>query len=230
MKPDNFLLGDDKRPSTIFLIDFGLGKLYQDPRTGAHIPFRDSKRLTGTARYASIPTHMGFEQSRRDDLEGISYIMLYFLKGQLPWQGLPAVSKEDKYKKILDAKVENTGEILCRDLPSTFAGHAVDELRTMVEYCRSLAFDETPDYSHLCELIRAAFTRHELEWDYKYDWVASPIVNTETSSKLPLSDTSKALFHFNANKEENKDNLVNEKKLKGEIRQMQEVPVIVMEG
>lgn len=124
MKPDNFLLGDDKRPSTIFLIDFGLGKLYQDPRTGLHIPFRDSKRLTGTARYASIPTHMGFEQSRRDDLEGVSYIMLYFLRGSLPWQGLPAADKEEKYRKIMDVKVQNSSQSLCQGLPGIECVHA----------------------------------------------------------------------------------------------------------
>lgn len=230
MKPDNFLMGCDRQQWKVFIIDFGLAKLYRDPRTGKHIAFRDKKRLTGTARYASIPTHMGHEQGRRDDLEGVCYIMLYFLKGQLPWQGLPAVSKEDKYKKILDAKVENTGEILCRGLPGKLAEHVVDELRTMVEYCRGLAFDETPDYARLQELVRKAFARNELEWDHKYDWMVSPVVNTETSSKLPLSDASKVLFHFNANKEENKDNLVNEKKLKEESRQMQEFPVIAMEG
>ena len=118
MKPDNFLIGDERRSSTIFLIDFGLAKFYCDPRTGKHIDYKTKKRLTGTARYASIPTHMGMEQSRRDDLEGICYIMMYFLKGRLPWQGLPATKKEEKYRMIMEYKIQNTSEILCRGFPS----------------------------------------------------------------------------------------------------------------
>jgi serine/threonine protein kinase len=119
MKPDNFLIGGDRQQGTIYVLDFGLAKLYRDPKTGKHISFRDNKRLTGTARYASIPTHTGFEQGRRDDLEGICYIMLYFIKGHLPWQGLPAINKEDKYRKIMNAKIENNSEILTKGLPST---------------------------------------------------------------------------------------------------------------
>lgn len=117
MKPDNFLIGDDKRAATIFLIDFGLAKHYKDPRTGEHIPYKTKKSLTGTARYASIPTHMGIEQGRRDELEGICYIMMYFLKGALPWQSLQAQTKEEKYNLIMVHKIKATSQILCRGFP-----------------------------------------------------------------------------------------------------------------
>lgn len=117
MKPDNFLIGDEKNASTIFIIDFGLAKLYKDPQTGRHIPYKTKKHLTGTARYASIPTHMGLEQGRRDDLEGICYIMMYFLRGSLPWQGLQAINKEDKYKLIMDCKMKTESEVLCKGFP-----------------------------------------------------------------------------------------------------------------
>jgi serine/threonine protein kinase len=85
MKPDNFLMGLNSRRAQVYMIDFGLSKRYKDPKTGLHIPYKDTKSLTGTARYASVNVHCGVEQARRDDLESIGYIILYFLKGNLPW-------------------------------------------------------------------------------------------------------------------------------------------------
>src|SRR5262249_21060156 len=90
-QPDNFLLGRSAATrNTVFLIDFGLAKKYSDSRTLQHIPLRLNKQLTGTARYASLNTHIGLEQSRRDDLESLGYMLVYFMKGALPWQGLKA--------------------------------------------------------------------------------------------------------------------------------------------
>jgi len=115
IKPENFVIGIHEKSNQIYIIDFGLAKKYRDGLYD-HIPYREKKPLTGTARYASINSHMGIEQSRRDDLESIGYLMVYFIKKQLPWQGC-VVSKE-KYNKILDKKLLIPAEVLCKGLPS----------------------------------------------------------------------------------------------------------------
>ena len=116
IKPENFALGIGKRANVIYVLDFGLAKRYRDPKTKKHIPFVcvtvlirsycENKSLTGTPRYASINNHMGREQSRRDDLESLGYVLIYFLKGRLPWQGMTAKRKEERYEKIMRCKVD----------------------------------------------------------------------------------------------------------------------------
>ena len=97
IKPDNFLMGIGRHCNKLYVIDFGLAKKYYDSKKSAHIPYRDDKSLTGTARYASINAHSGIEQSRRDDIEGLGYVLMYFNRGSLPWQGLKAATKKQKY-------------------------------------------------------------------------------------------------------------------------------------
>ena len=99
-QPDNFLVGSDPLDSTVYMIDYGLAKKYRDMRTHQHFPYQENRDLTGTVRYTSINAHLGIEQSRRDDLESLGYVMLYFLRGSLPWQGMKANSKRDKYQSV----------------------------------------------------------------------------------------------------------------------------------
>jgi len=162
IKPDNFLMGLTKRSNQVNIIDFGLAKKYRDPRTHVHIPYCENKNLTGTARYASVNTHMGIEQSRRDDLESLGYVLLYFLRGSLPWQGLQAATKKQKYEKISEKKMKTPFEVLCKGFPQEFV--------TYFEYVRSLRFDEKPDYAYLRRLFRDLFAKEGWNWDFVFDW------------------------------------------------------------
>ncbi|PKA57255.1 Casein kinase I isoform delta-like [Apostasia shenzhenica] len=162
IKPDNFLMGLGRRANQVYIIDFGLAKKYRDTSTHQHIPYRENKNLTGTARYASMNTHLGIEQSRRDDLESLGYVLMYFLRGSLPWQGLKAGTKKQKYEKISERKVSISIEALCRGYPSEFASY--------FHYCRSLRFDDKPDYAYLKRIFRDLFIREGFQFDYVFDW------------------------------------------------------------
>uniref|UniRef100_A0A673J6Z1 non-specific serine/threonine protein kinase n=1 Tax=Sinocyclocheilus rhinocerous TaxID=307959 RepID=A0A673J6Z1_9TELE len=162
IKPDNFLMGLGKKGNLVYIIDFGLAKKYRDARTHQHIPYRENKNLTGTARYASINTHLGIEQSRRDDLESLGYVLMYFNLGSLPWQGLKAATKRQKYERISEKKMSTPIEVLCKGYPSEFS--------TYMNLCRSLRFDDKPDYSYLRQLFRNLFHRQGFSYDYVFDW------------------------------------------------------------
>jgi len=118
IKPDNFVMGINDYENKVFIIDFGLSKKYKSNSKGTHIPFKTNKNMTGTARYCSINTHLGFEQSRRDDLESIGYVLMYFLKGVLPWQGLRIKPEDDQYVKICEKKQIVKLNELCAEFPS----------------------------------------------------------------------------------------------------------------
>ncbi|KAI9219626.1 casein kinase [Blastocladiella britannica] len=169
IKPDNFLMGLGRRGNLVNVIDFGLAKKYRDPRTHLHIPYRENKNLTGTARYASVNTHLGVEQSRRDDLESLGYVLMYFCRGSLPWQGLKAATKKQKYDRIMEKKMTTSAETLARGFPNEFAIY--------LNYCRSLRFDDRPDYSYLRRLFRELFVREGYSYDYVFDWTVLKFEN-----------------------------------------------------
>ncbi|XP_073001372.1 casein kinase 1-like isoform X1 [Typha latifolia] len=162
IKPDNFLMGLGRKANQVYIIDYGLAKKYRDLQTHKHIPYRENKNLTGTARYASVNTHLGVEQSRRDDLESLGYVLMYFLRGCLPWQGLKAGTKKQKYDKISEKKMLTPVEVLCKSYPSEFISY--------FHYCRSLRFEDKPDYSYLKRLFRDLFIREGYQFDYVFDW------------------------------------------------------------
>ena len=174
VKPDNFLMGLGKRANQVNIIDFGLAKKYRDPKTHQHIPYRENKNLTGTARYASINTHLGIEQSRRDDLESLGYVLMYFLRGSLPWQGLKAATKKQKYEKISERKMSTPVEVLCKSFPPEFV--------TYFQVCRSLRFEDKPDYSYMRKLFRDLFIREGYQYDYVFDWTILKYQQTQSQA------------------------------------------------
>ena len=162
VKPDNFLIGLGKKADTVFLIDFGLAKKYRDSKTQNHIPYRDGKNLTGNARYTSVNTHLGIEQSRRDDIEGLAYVLIYFLRGNLPWQGIAAATKKEKYERIAQGKMETSAEDLCAGFPNEFA--------MILNYAKALGFEDRPDYEYLKTIFRDLMDRERIENDSVFDW------------------------------------------------------------
>lgn len=162
VKPDNFLIGTGARKHVCHIIDFGLAKKYQDPRSGRHIPYLEGKNLTGTARYASINTHLGIEQSRRDDIESLGFVLMYFLRGSLPWQGLKATTKKQKYQRILERKQATHPDQLCKGYPTEF--------KEYFAHCLSLGFEDRPDYRYLKRKFKELFERQSFEDDGVFDW------------------------------------------------------------
>ena len=162
IKPDNFVMGLNKENANLFLLDFGLAKKYRSSKTLEQYPYIKKKKLTGTARYASIHALEEMEQSRRDDLESVGYVLMYFLRGNLPWQGLKIKSKEDRYKKILDKKKETTSEQLCKNFSDVF--------REYLEYSRNLEYKETPKYEIYKNKFYDLVCKMGDNFDFVYDW------------------------------------------------------------
>ncbi|KAK0421206.1 hypothetical protein QR680_015112 [Steinernema hermaphroditum] len=174
IKPDNFLMGLGKKGNLVYIIDFGLAKKYRDSRTQYHIPYREHKNLTGTARYASVNTHLGVEQSRRDDMESLGYVFMYFNRGSLPWQGLKAATKRQKYDKISEKKMSTSVQELCAGYPDAFSSY--------LSYCKRLGFEDAPDYNYVRMLFRGVFDRCHYTYDYVYDWNLLKLAKTTPHS------------------------------------------------
>ncbi|KAH9017926.1 kinase-like domain-containing protein, partial [Lactarius pseudohatsudake] len=125
--------------------------------TYKHIPLNTNLGLTGTATFASINSHLGSELGRRDDMESLAYMLIYFLRGRLPWQGLPNGSR-----RIVKCKQRTTPRDLCQGLPVEFC--------TFLEYCRSLGFEEKPDYGYISDLFKNLSSRESFQNVVVFDW------------------------------------------------------------
>lgn len=209
IKPDNFLMGIGKRGNQVNIIDFGLAKKYRDPKTHLHIPYRENKNLTGTARYTSINTHLGVEQARRDDLESLAYVLMYFLRGALPWQGLKAATKKQKYDRIMEKKMTTPTDLLCRGFPNEFG--------IFLNYTRALRFDDKPDYSYLRKLFRDLFVREGFQYDYVFDWSVqrgAPEDGSAGTSQKASAGRRKVV-------QEEEDHRASDRMLRSQTRQLQ---------
>jgi len=191
IKPDNFVIGLKKKNNIIYLLDFGLAKKYRSSRTLQHNKYSLNKKLTGTARYASINALKGGEQSRRDDLEAVGYVLMYFLLGKLPWQGLKVQRKEERYKKIYEKKKSTTPEELCQGYP--------EQLCEYVKYTRNMEFEQNPNYEYLRKLFKKIleFCGETNNNGYCFEWCKdNPI-------RIDISNYNNKNENKNDNKEEN---------------------------
>ena len=190
IKPENFVIGTKENANVINLIDFGLSKKYKHSKNNQHIPYREGRNLIGTARYVSVNTHLGIEQSRRDDLESIGYVMIYFLKSFLPWQGLQGV---DKYAQIMAKKLQIPTDILCSGLPEEFS--------TYLNYVKNLRFEDRPDYEFLRGLLLKTLSlcmnvygldkdNLKFDWNYKNPKTIWDIFKDKGKKLCMLNETS----------------------------------------
>ena len=204
IKPDNFVLGLDDKSHIIYILDFGLSKKFRSSRTHQHIKFSVNKKLTGTARYASINALKGCEQSRRDDLEAIGYVLLYFLRGSLPWQGLHVNKGEDRYKKILQKKKGTSAEDLCKGFPNEFVEY--------INYTRNLEFEADPDYKFLRGLLTTVLEKQNSQFDFYYDWLTEkPNITDEIAVERYIKNNPEISLEMPEEKKEKEDeNKINE--------------------
>ncbi|KAH9913385.1 casein kinase I isoform alpha-like protein [Fomitopsis serialis] len=166
LKPANFLVGVGGQTSLLYLIDLGLAVPYLDIVTRAHIKYNDEHEAIGTPLFSSINIHHGIAHSRRDDLIALAYILLFFVRGSLPWQGIPGSAKTKRNDQLVRAKAKAKPSQLCKGLPTPFC--------VFVEYVMRLKFDERPNYLYIRNLLRQCRSGVPNAGENTYDWEQRP--------------------------------------------------------
>ena len=184
VKPHNFLSGL-KDESLIYIIDFGLAKKYRSQR-GNHVRFSVSKNITGTPRFCSANAMRGGEQSRRDDLESFCYVIIYFFKGCLPWQGLKVASRYERFELIAKMKKTTKVEKLCEGLP--------EEIIILCKYIKKLSFVDNPNYEYMKELLFDILKKLNLGNDNYFSWLQNKnIINIPVQKNRKQSPRKRLL-------------------------------------
>ena len=223
IKPDNYVMGINDKNAILYLLDFGLAKKYRSSRTLIQYPYIKRKKLTGTARYASIHALEEMEQSRRDDLESTGYVLMYFLRGNLPWQGLKIKTKDNRYQKILDKKKETSTQELCKNFPNEF--------KQFMDYVKNLEYEENPDYNKLRRNFFFLITKKmEDKFDLIYDWttqsdrkkrktddVIAKIIEENSKDENEIVDSTN--FEISKNKRINDKTREDKEKNKNELKE-----------
>ena len=194
IKPENFVIGPKKKERLIYLIDFGLSKKISNDKLLPSI--KADRNIIGTMRYISMNTHQGYEQGRRDDLESLFYIIIYFIKGELPWQNIKSKTRAEKYTKIFEIKkmVTENGELI-DGLPL--------EMGKILEYILGLNFIEKPNYLMMKNVIELILNKLNFSNDLQFDWY-----NLDFLNYLYISENE---YHEKGNTKENKKEKSEEK-------------------
>ena len=172
IKPGNFVMGLGEKNLDLHIIDFGFAKKYKSMTKNKIYPLTENHDLTGTSRYASINAMKGFQQSCRDDLESLGYMLYFFLRGNLPWMGIKEKKKEILDKKILEKKEETVNEILGKDLPIQFC--------EFLTYAKNLKYDDTPDYNLFKGKMMEVICLGGQTFDKIYDWTDKNLLEEES--------------------------------------------------
>ena len=224
IKPDNFMIGRGANEQKIYIIDFGLAKKYFSASKGQHIKFCTGKHLIGTARYCGRNAHRGYEQGRRDDIESIGYVLMYFLLGVLPWQGLKVKKNEDQFEKIAQKKYSTSFEELTYGQPEEFLAY--------FKHCDKLNFEDSPNYTYLIGLFQSVIDKYCRDCYYDFDWkkdsytyYSREIKENNRSIDVSLivnknNDASAIDYSYDANEEDENDDQEegNENKINKKIK------------
>ena len=197
LKPDNFVMGLGSKSHILHIIDFGFSAKYWDSKHKCHIRFDNQKIFTGNGRFCSVNALKGFETSRRDDMESLGYIIMYLLRGNLPWSRIKANNVKDLIKKLFEKKSITSVNELCNGFPSEF--------RTFVSYTRNLEFTEAPDYNYLRYLLKNVIKKSGFTIDFNYDWCyKKPDIKSNdpilTNDFIKYDKSKEWLFNSSCNK------------------------------
>ena len=198
IKPFNFVFGR-KDPNLIYLIDFGISRKYRSSKTGNHIRYRKLNTINGSMRYMSINCNKGYEQSRRDDLESLGYMLIFLIKKNLPWMKIEKQNLEPKKKflKICSIKSSIKPEELCSGLPKEFSQY--------IEYCQKLRFEQTPNYNYLRNLFIEVIKSNEKFIDSRFiNFIQFSWLNKNDIKKININTKLKGQYFGNSNEQNKK--------------------------